>query len=144
LAGGVWILARLAGGTKLDVSAQLSSAASGDIGQSPAVRGEQLLPRASQGGWAVTAHDVRPFEPGLSGGSLEPFGYVLVAEAVLTGSRVLAMYAGQVLAFFHLFVMVYEEPALRLQFGKECEAYCRAVPSWWVRREPYQPEQGTT
>jgi protein-S-isoprenylcysteine O-methyltransferase Ste14 len=69
---------------------------------------------------------------------------VLVAEAVLTGSRVLAMYAGQVLAFFHLFVMVNEEPALRLQFGKEYEAYCRAVPRWWVRREPYQPEQGTT
>jgi hypothetical protein len=73
-AGVVLVLALLTGRTKIDVSAQLSGAASGDIGQSPAVGREQLLPIASQVLGAVTAHDVGQFEHGLSGWSLEPYG----------------------------------------------------------------------
>jgi hypothetical protein len=76
-AGVVLVLALLTGGAEIDVSAQLSGAASGDIGQGPAVRGEQLLLIASQVLWAVTAHDVGQFQHGLSDGSLETRGQVI-------------------------------------------------------------------
>jgi len=33
----------------------------------------------------------------------------------------------------HLFVILYEEPTLRRQFGAEYEEYCRNVPRWWPR-----------
>ncbi len=41
---------------------------------------------------------------------------------------------GYVVLFFlatHLFVMWYEEPALRRTFGQEYAAYCRRVRRWW-------------
>jgi hypothetical protein len=73
-AGVVLVLALLTGRAEIDVPAQLSGAASSNIGQGPAVRGEQLLPIASQILWSVTAHDVGQFEHGLSGWNLEPYG----------------------------------------------------------------------
>lgn len=33
----------------------------------------------------------------------------------------------------HLFVVLYEEPALRGKFGAEYEEYCRNVHRWWPR-----------
>ncbi len=33
----------------------------------------------------------------------------------------------------HLFVVFYEEPTLRKNFGKEYEEYCRNVHRWWPR-----------
>jgi len=33
----------------------------------------------------------------------------------------------------HLFVVFYEEPALRKKFGVEYEEYCRNVDRWWPR-----------
>ncbi len=33
----------------------------------------------------------------------------------------------------HLFVVLYEEPALRSKFGAEYEEYCRSVRRWWPR-----------
>jgi protein-S-isoprenylcysteine O-methyltransferase Ste14 len=35
----------------------------------------------------------------------------------------------------------YEEPALARQFGAQYEAYRHAVPAWWPRRHPWQPDQ---
>ena len=37
---------------------------------------------------------------------------------------------------FHVFVVLYEEPTLRRQFGAEYETYCRAVPRWIPRFGP--------
>ncbi|MGH3091786.1 MAG: isoprenylcysteine carboxyl methyltransferase, partial [Gaiellaceae bacterium] len=34
----------------------------------------------------------------------------------------------------------YEEPVLARRFGRQYEAYRRAVPAWWPRRAPW--EQG--
>ncbi|HVH86601.1 MAG TPA: hypothetical protein VM912_07735, partial [Terriglobales bacterium] len=33
----------------------------------------------------------------------------------------------------HLFVVLYEEPTLRRNFGVDYEAYCRNVSRWWPR-----------
>jgi len=66
-------------------------------------------------------------------------GYVavvalLVGQALFFGSTAVLLYALGVLAAFHLFVVLYEEPTLRRQFGAEYEAYCRRVPRWIPRR----------
>jgi hypothetical protein len=42
-------------------------------------------------------------------------------------------YAGLFLLASHVFVVVYEEPALHRTFGQEYEAYCRRVRRWWPR-----------
>ncbi|MBW2374327.1 MAG: isoprenylcysteine carboxylmethyltransferase family protein [Deltaproteobacteria bacterium] len=67
-------------------------------------------------------------------------GYVAVAgillgEALLLGSGVLLAYAAGIWLLFHCFVLLYEEPTLRRQFGEEYEAYCRNVPRWLPRLE---------
>jgi protein-S-isoprenylcysteine O-methyltransferase Ste14 len=64
---------------------------------------------------------------------------VLGSEALLFGSRRLLMYALCVVACFVLFVMLYEEPALRRKFGASYETYCRAVPRWIPRLTAWQP-----
>jgi protein-S-isoprenylcysteine O-methyltransferase Ste14 len=65
-------------------------------------------------------------------------GYVAVValvlgQAALFGSGDVALWALVLAIGFHLFVVLYEEPALRRQFGAEYEAYCRRVPRWWPR-----------
>jgi len=65
-------------------------------------------------------------------------GYVsvialLLGETLFLGSRVLLLYTISVALAFHLFVIFYEEPALRRSFGAEYEAYCRRVPRWIPR-----------
>lgn len=55
---------------------------------------------------------------------------VLVGEAWLFTSVSLLTYAGLVLVAFHLFVVVYEEPALTAQFHESYHAYRRSVPRW--------------
>lgn len=55
---------------------------------------------------------------------------VLLGEALLFGSLVLVGYALVVCLWFHLFVVLYEERALRKRFGAAYDAYCRSVPRW--------------
>jgi protein-S-isoprenylcysteine O-methyltransferase Ste14 len=62
-------------------------------------------------------------------------GYVavvslLLGQALFFGSTAVLLYALGVALAFHTFVLLYEEPTLRRQFGAEYEAYCRAVPRW--------------
>lgn len=58
---------------------------------------------------------------------------VIVGQGVLFASLRLAVYAIVVLAGFHLFVIGYEEPALRRSFDGAYERYCAAVPRWLPR-----------
>jgi protein-S-isoprenylcysteine O-methyltransferase Ste14 len=58
---------------------------------------------------------------------------ILLGEALVLGSVLLLTYAVGIWLIFHLFVLVYEEPTLRRQFGEEYGAYCRRVPRWLPR-----------
>jgi protein-S-isoprenylcysteine O-methyltransferase Ste14 len=58
---------------------------------------------------------------------------LLGGEALLFRSRALLAYAGLVFLFFFLFVVAYEEPALRRKFGQDYERYCDKVPRWIPR-----------
>jgi protein-S-isoprenylcysteine O-methyltransferase Ste14 len=65
-------------------------------------------------------------------------GYVavvalLLGQALLFGSPTVLLYTLVVALAFHVFVVLYEEPTLRRQFGAEYEAYCRTVPRWLPR-----------
>jgi protein-S-isoprenylcysteine O-methyltransferase Ste14 len=59
--------------------------------------------------------------------------FVMLGEAAIFHSVALA---GLAVAFFvgtGVFVLLYEEPVLRRQFGAEYEEYCRRVPRWLPR-----------
>jgi protein-S-isoprenylcysteine O-methyltransferase Ste14 len=67
---------------------------------------------------------------------------VILGEAVLFRALHLAEYAALMLLIAHLFVVFYEEPTLRRQFGESYEEYRRTVPRWIPRfsRRWYPPE----
>jgi protein-S-isoprenylcysteine O-methyltransferase Ste14 len=58
---------------------------------------------------------------------------LLVGQALLFASVAVLLYALIVALAFHIFVVLYEEPTLRRQFGDAYEAYCRDVPRWLPR-----------
>jgi protein-S-isoprenylcysteine O-methyltransferase Ste14 len=64
--------------------------------------------------------------------------YVGVVSAVLGQSMILENlvllgYTALVWFISHLFVVTYEEPALRRTFGNEYQFYCANVPRWIPR-----------
>ena len=50
-------------------------------------------------------------------------------------------YGLAVVVGFHLFVLLYEEPALRHKFGNEYDVYCKNVRRWWPRLKPWKPAE---
>lgn len=58
---------------------------------------------------------------------------LIFGQGLLFGSVPILRYGVIVFVGFHLFVMLYEEPALRRKFGKEYELYCENVRRWWQR-----------
>ncbi|MEK6300837.1 MAG: isoprenylcysteine carboxylmethyltransferase family protein [Acidobacteriota bacterium] len=58
---------------------------------------------------------------------------VLIGEAFLFQSLTLLAYAGTVLLVFHLFVVLYEEPALTRKFGDSYRRFRETVPRWIPR-----------
>jgi protein-S-isoprenylcysteine O-methyltransferase Ste14 len=58
---------------------------------------------------------------------------MVLGEAVVFGSSRLLAYASAIFTGFHLFVVLYEEPAHRRRFGADFEEYCRRVPRWVPR-----------
>lgn len=55
---------------------------------------------------------------------------VIAGQAWLFWSKALCVYAVLLWLAFHLFVMTYEEPTLRKQFGQSYDRYRAAVPRW--------------
>lgn len=62
---------------------------------------------------------------------------VLLSEALLFERPELTIYAALVFVFFHLFVLLYEEPHLKGQFGEEYRRYCETVPRWGISSRPF-------
>jgi protein-S-isoprenylcysteine O-methyltransferase Ste14 len=58
----------------------------------------------------------------------------LLGHALWFGSVGLLLYAALVASGFHLFVVLYEEPALGRRFGESYRRYRAAVPRWIPRR----------
>ena len=59
---------------------------------------------------------------------------VLFGEAALFRSTDLLLYTAVFFLVVNLFVILYEEPALRARFGESYEQYRRAVGRWIPRR----------
>lgn len=66
----------------------------------------------------------------------------ILGQALLFGSGDLVTYGACVGAFFHAWVLLYEEPTLRERYGAEYEQYRREVRRWWPRLSPYDPRTG--
>ena len=62
--------------------------------------------------------------------------YIIIGEAILFRSLLLASYVLLVGVVVHLFVVFYEEPQLARQFGASYEAYLCTVPRWLPRFSP--------
>jgi protein-S-isoprenylcysteine O-methyltransferase Ste14 len=60
-------------------------------------------------------------------------GLALAGAAAFYQSLPLLGYAGLFLLISHLFVVLYEEPALRRTFDGDYESYCSRVGRWWPR-----------
>ncbi len=60
-------------------------------------------------------------------------GLVIGGQAWLFHSLATAVYLGCFAVFVSLFVLLYEEPTLQRQFGKEYELYKARVPRWLPR-----------
>ncbi len=58
---------------------------------------------------------------------------LVLGQALIFADLRLVWLAMALLAGFHLFVMLYEEPSLRNRFGAQYEAYCAATPRWLPR-----------
>ena len=67
---------------------------------------------------------------------------MLVGEALVSGSRVLAGWAVTFFAFNYLYFMLVEEPGLERRFGADYTAYKSAVPRWLPRSTPWSTEGG--
>ena len=57
---------------------------------------------------------------------------MIAGQAIYRGSIEIALYLCVVITLFNLFVLFYEEPTLRRQFGEQYSNYCRAVPRWFL------------
>ena len=58
---------------------------------------------------------------------------LVFGQGLLFGSVQVLKYGVAVVLGFHLFVLLYEEPALRSKFGSEYDNYCKNVRRWWPR-----------
>ena len=64
---------------------------------------------------------------------------LIVGQGLLLGNIRVLEYGVLVWLTFHLFVLLYEEPALRSTFGAEYEIFCANVPRWIPRLKAWHP-----
>ena len=63
---------------------------------------------------------------------------VIFGQSLALGNVSVLGYGALVWLGFHLFVLVYEEPALRKKYGEEYGTFCAHVPRWMPRLSPWQ------
>jgi protein-S-isoprenylcysteine O-methyltransferase Ste14 len=66
---------------------------------------------------------------------------IIFGQALFFGSTALMVYSIILWSMFHLFVRLYEEPALRNRFGRSYETYYANVRRWWPRLRPWMQER---
>ncbi|HTS25228.1 MAG TPA: isoprenylcysteine carboxylmethyltransferase family protein [Bryobacteraceae bacterium] len=66
----------------------------------------------------------------------------ILGQGLLFGSASLLEYGAVVWVLFHLFVLLYEEPTLKADFGAEYEEFCAGVPRWVPRLRAWKPRAG--
>jgi protein-S-isoprenylcysteine O-methyltransferase Ste14 len=66
---------------------------------------------------------------------------MISGEALLLGSRGLALWAGLFLAINQLYFLILEEPGLERRFGESYRRYRAAVPRWLPRATPWTGEE---
>lgn len=64
---------------------------------------------------------------------------MVFGQALILGSNGVLVYGVCLALGFHLFVLGYEEPRLREQFGGDYQEYCRQVHRWLPRWPAFQP-----
>ena len=64
---------------------------------------------------------------------------IILGNALILGNAAIFAYAALIALGFAAFVMGYEEPTLRRQFGAEYEQFCRNVPRWIPQLTPWTP-----
>jgi protein-S-isoprenylcysteine O-methyltransferase Ste14 len=62
---------------------------------------------------------------------------VIFGQGLLLGDQRVLTYGAWVWLAFHLFVIGYEEPTLRRQFGADYASFCAKVPRWLPRLRPW-------
>jgi protein-S-isoprenylcysteine O-methyltransferase Ste14 len=62
----------------------------------------------------------------------------ILGQGLMFGNVRVLEYGAAVWLLFHLFVMVYEEPALREGFDGEYKTFCADVPRWVPRLTPWK------
>lgn len=63
---------------------------------------------------------------------------LILGQGFLFGSMQVLEYGIAVWVGFYLFVLIYEEPALRKSYGRKYEEYCANVPRWIPRLRPWR------
>jgi protein-S-isoprenylcysteine O-methyltransferase Ste14 len=63
---------------------------------------------------------------------------LIVGQGLIFANTHVIEYGALVWLVAHLFVISYEEPALRASFGSDYEAFCRGVSRWIPRLTPWQ------
>src|SRR5437763_10905746 len=63
---------------------------------------------------------------------------VIFGQALLFGDWRLLWYGALLWLFFHVFVVMYEEPTLKQTFGTEYESFRTNVPRWIARLTPWR------
>jgi len=66
---------------------------------------------------------------------------MILGEGLFLGNARLLVYAAAVWLAMHTFVVLYEEPTLRLMFDGEYEEFCRRVPRWVPRWKAWTGEE---
>jgi protein-S-isoprenylcysteine O-methyltransferase Ste14 len=66
---------------------------------------------------------------------------IIVGQGMLLGQAKLWLYATLFLMTTAAFVHWYEEPNLLGRYGAAYETYRRAVPRWWPRLRPWEPDR---
>lgn len=64
---------------------------------------------------------------------------IILGQALLFSSAALIAYGVVIWLAFQAFILMYEEPTLRVTYGDPYAAYCAAVPRWIPRLRPWIP-----